>query len=144
VSQEAPYDKPWIFLSDNPDYHTSKTNSSGKICTWKRRNMYFEVSNSELGCTVTALRFFLKKIPPLALWHRAYSDKCFCQVCILELTTASLLESELGFETVTQLANTGKWLIFTSIVCSCGACEARQWTCPRFTSEVCEKIKIHS
>ncbi len=44
----------------------------------------------------------------MAFWHRAHSNKCFSQLLIPGLTPASLLESESGFETVTQLADTGE------------------------------------
>jgi hypothetical protein len=45
----------------------------------------------------------------MAFRHRAESDKCyFFQLLIALLTTVPLLESESGFEIVTQLTDTGK------------------------------------
>ncbi len=60
--------------------------------------------DSKPGCRVSALHFFVKWIPPMAFWHRAHSDRCSFQRLIPGLTTGSLLESESGFEIVTQLA----------------------------------------
>ncbi len=44
----------------------------------------------------------------MAFWDRAQSDKCFSQRLIPGLKPDLLLESEPGFEIVTQLSNTGK------------------------------------
>jgi hypothetical protein len=49
----------------------------------------------------------------MAFWHRAHPDKCFFLLLIPGLTPVSLLESDSGFEIVTQLADTGKTTIFT-------------------------------
>jgi hypothetical protein len=43
----------------------------------------------------------------MAFWHRAHSDTCFFQLLIPGLTPVSLLESEGGFEIVTQLSTRG-------------------------------------
>jgi hypothetical protein len=44
----------------------------------------------------------------MAFWHRAQSDNCKFQRFIPELTPVSLLDSESGFEFVTQLLDTGR------------------------------------
>jgi hypothetical protein len=43
----------------------------------------------------------------MAFCHQAHSDKGFFQLRIPGLTPVSPLESELGFEIVTQFADTG-------------------------------------
>jgi hypothetical protein len=43
----------------------------------------------------------------MTFWNQAQSVKCFFQLLIPRLTPLSLLERESGFETVTQLADTG-------------------------------------
>ncbi len=65
------------------------------------------LSKSKPGCRVSTLHIVVKYIPPMTIWHRAH--KCFFQLLIPGLTPVSLLQSELGFEIVTQLAGTGKW-----------------------------------
>jgi hypothetical protein len=47
-------------------------------------------------------------MPPMAFWCRAHSDECFFQLLIPRFISVSLLESKLGVEIVTQLADTGK------------------------------------
>jgi hypothetical protein len=44
----------------------------------------------------------------MAFWYRAHSDKCFFQLLNPGFTRVTLLESESGFEIVTQLVDTGK------------------------------------
>jgi hypothetical protein len=44
----------------------------------------------------------------MAFWHQAHSDTWFFQLLIPGFTPVSLLESNSGFEIVTQLADTGK------------------------------------
>jgi hypothetical protein len=66
------------------------------------------LSSSKPTCRISAVRFFVKYIPPMAFWHGAHSDKCLFQLLIPGLTPVSLLESESWFEIVTQLAETGK------------------------------------
>jgi hypothetical protein len=44
----------------------------------------------------------------MVFWHHAHLIKCFLQLLIPGLSLVSLLESESGFEIVTQLADAGK------------------------------------
>ncbi len=67
-----------------------------------------KLSNSEPGCRVSALHFFVKWILPMAFWHQAHSDKYFLKLVIPGITPVSLLESGSGFEIVTQLVDIGK------------------------------------
>ncbi len=68
-----------------------------------------KLPNSKPGCRVSAPHFFVKKkILPMAFWHRGHSDECLFQLLIPGLTPVSLLESELRFEIVTLLEDSGK------------------------------------
>ncbi len=49
----------------------------------------------------------------MAFWHQLHSDECFFQLLIPGSALVSLLESESGFETDTQLARG------FSLVCRC-------------------------
>ncbi len=69
----------------------------------------FVIFNSKWGCRVSALHFFCDIDATKGFLKRVHSSKCFFQLLILGLTPVSLLESELGFDIATQLADAGKW-----------------------------------
>ncbi len=52
----------------------------------------------------------------MAFWHRAHSDKCFFSFLIQDWHLFYCWKANHGFEIVTQLANTKKTTIFTSVV----------------------------
>jgi hypothetical protein len=66
------------------------------------------LSNLQPDCRVSALHFFEKQIKPMCFWHWTNSVECSFQLLIPGLTIVSLLESNSGFEIVTQLGNTAK------------------------------------
>jgi hypothetical protein len=109
-------------LSENLDDHTQKknkkqkTNRSARICI--RRYCYnaaLKSLNSKLCCTVSALQYFLKWIPWMASWHRAHSDECFIQLLISRLPRFPCWK-QMGFKTVTQLADTGSFFFFFTCI----------------------------
>jgi hypothetical protein len=64
--------------------------------------------NTQPGCKVSALDFFVKEIPLMACWHQAHSDEYFSASYWLDQALFYCWKSESGFEIVTQLADTGK------------------------------------
>jgi hypothetical protein len=63
------------------------------------------------------MHFYVNKIPPLAFWHQAQSDKWFFQLLISGLTPVSLLKSDSWFEIVLSLADTGKDRLHINSLC---------------------------
>jgi hypothetical protein len=58
------------------------------FCLYTVQELYDHAthSTSEPGCGVSALHFFVKQIPLMALWHRNQSNGCFFQLLIPGLT----------------------------------------------------------
>jgi hypothetical protein len=52
-----------------------------------------EFSNSNPGCRILALYFFVKQITPMTFWHQAQSGKCFFQLLIPRLTCSRHLKA---------------------------------------------------
>ncbi len=113
VNQEAtlvPLDNSWLRSFRKPRSSPPKTESFSPEMHLKIQlsSRGLKLSNSKPGCRVSSFHFFVIQILPTAFGHQAHSDKCFSQLHNPRLTTVSLVESELGFEIVTQLADTGK------------------------------------
>jgi hypothetical protein len=67
-----------------------------------------KLSNGKPRCKNSALHFSVEQIPPMLFSHRAHRDQCFLQLLISELTPVSPVESELGYQIVTQPVVTAK------------------------------------
>ncbi len=105
-------------LSSTPKKRTVGPGVAFEILKIPLLSLGLKLSNSKPGCRVSALHFFVKQIPPMAIWHRAYSHKCFFSLLNLglSLTPVSLLKSYWGVWNCLAKRGNRKTTFFTSIV----------------------------
>jgi hypothetical protein len=73
----VPFDGSRIHTKENPNHQPKKTERLSQEMHLKipLSSRGLKLSNSKPGYRVSALHFFLKKIPPMTSWRQAHSDK---------------------------------------------------------------------
>jgi hypothetical protein len=97
----VPLDRSWLPLSEIPEHQPKKkkTVRAARLGGNWRYRFQAGVWNCQILNRIVESQlftFFVKRTPPMALWHRAQSDKCFTSFLFQVNLVVSLLESESG------------------------------------------------
>jgi hypothetical protein len=103
-AKSVPLERSWLYGSENRVHHPQETNFSTKRCIW-RYTIKPWLKICHIVNHLVESQFFPS---PLAFRPWAHSNECCFHVFIPGQTPILLLESESGFEFVTQIKNPGK------------------------------------